>query len=764
MKTPRASFACAHFQVDGATRQILRGGLPQPVQPKVFDLLAHLIEHRHRVVSKAELLEAVWPGGLGHGNVVARTVMKARLALGDTGGGHAFIRTFQRVGYRFMANEPDTPAVPKIGVAAARRALRIALLPMGSPLSEPQFGWIPLGLPSLIAQAFEFDARFELVPFGTMLQLLDTLTGPADPARRADFLNRMLGTDCVIAGLVDRVGDRYSIHYQGHGTHGAGLAGRIEGTELTGLGLQLAHRIEAHLFPAHDPLLHFDSIDTLANQAYARACEARFKQQFTVAKHLLRVVLDIEPASTAALLLHLQVMVATVDPGMQQAGENVLAHAQALGNSRVAAQAHGSMALAGLLRHGLDAATVHHSDEALRLIGDRPCDAASLRIYGICGLVAQTQGDDDRARVLFKHCITEQQRSGDRLALSLSWVSHALSDARRHELGAARALLLPALDFQRENHQIEGLFNTLSMLAYRVDAPSGQWRLALERCDEANRLLSDFELLPEHFLQAASMSFVYAEFAQTAPIDRLLTYLRPMALTQATRMHAVFLCTQAHRFIAAGESEAAREPLRAALDIMLQTRSVPHVHTLAGQWLRNELRCGHIDHACASADEWLAHEPCLREHREFQGQRLHAQAAALHARGDRAGAALRLAEAIERLPAGISKALARLDAAGLAVERGAVAEAEAQLQGLDPWLAQHPVGQAVHARLHVARGDLPAARAICEAGLRTAPSAALRALRAWTTDARTKQGAQQGAQRGAQPTPPSLQLPSLMNG
>ena len=80
-----------------------RAGAPVAVQPKVLALLIHLVRHRDRTVSKAELFQALWPGErVGEGSLT-RAVRGARLAVGDSGDGQSVIRSVRGIGYRFVA-------------------------------------------------------------------------------------------------------------------------------------------------------------------------------------------------------------------------------------------------------------------------------------------------------------------------------------------------------------------------------------------------------------------------------------------------------------------------------------------------------------------------------------------------------------------------------------------------------------------------------------------------------------------------------------
>lgn len=93
----------ADCELDLATREFRVAGDLRAVEPKAFDLLAYLLNHRERVVSHDELMDAIWPGVIVTEAALARTVMKARKAVEDDAARQAVIRTVPKRGYRFVA-------------------------------------------------------------------------------------------------------------------------------------------------------------------------------------------------------------------------------------------------------------------------------------------------------------------------------------------------------------------------------------------------------------------------------------------------------------------------------------------------------------------------------------------------------------------------------------------------------------------------------------------------------------------------------------
>ena len=72
--------------LDTDRRELRRGAELVAVSPQVFDLLEYLIRNREHVVSKEELIEAIWKGRIVSESALTTRLNAARSAIGDTGG------------------------------------------------------------------------------------------------------------------------------------------------------------------------------------------------------------------------------------------------------------------------------------------------------------------------------------------------------------------------------------------------------------------------------------------------------------------------------------------------------------------------------------------------------------------------------------------------------------------------------------------------------------------------------------------------------
>ena len=118
--------------VDLRRMSVSRAGQPVSLEPKTFDVLRYLIEHRGRLVTKEELLDTAWKDTFVTPNVLTRAVAQMRKALGDDAFEARYIETVAKRGYRFIApievglNEP-TPVPAPTAVVVASRHLSLPL-------------------------------------------------------------------------------------------------------------------------------------------------------------------------------------------------------------------------------------------------------------------------------------------------------------------------------------------------------------------------------------------------------------------------------------------------------------------------------------------------------------------------------------------------------------------------------------------------------------------------------------------------------------
>jgi pimeloyl-ACP methyl ester carboxylesterase/DNA-binding winged helix-turn-helix (wHTH) protein len=102
--------------LDPARRELRHKEAPVAVEPQVFDLLVYLIDNRHRVVSKDDLIASVWGGRIVSDSTLTSRINAARRAIGDDGTQQRLIRTLARKGVRFLgevrevAEQPDAAA------------------------------------------------------------------------------------------------------------------------------------------------------------------------------------------------------------------------------------------------------------------------------------------------------------------------------------------------------------------------------------------------------------------------------------------------------------------------------------------------------------------------------------------------------------------------------------------------------------------------------------------------------------------------------
>lgn len=109
------------FRLDVPQRRLLRDREEIVLRMKVFDTLRVLIENAGRLVTKEDLLKAIWPDAVVEENNLNHNISVLRKALGENATGQRFIETVPRVGYRFAATLEETGTTASGAVASAER-------------------------------------------------------------------------------------------------------------------------------------------------------------------------------------------------------------------------------------------------------------------------------------------------------------------------------------------------------------------------------------------------------------------------------------------------------------------------------------------------------------------------------------------------------------------------------------------------------------------------------------------------------------------
>lgn len=114
-----AQYQFGPFTLDPVNRLLMQEDKPVTLPPRVIDTLLLLVENAGRVLTKEELLAAVWPDCFVEEGNLTQAVFQLRKALGESGSKQQYIETIPKRGYRFVAelrvvtaaDEPRTLAV-----------------------------------------------------------------------------------------------------------------------------------------------------------------------------------------------------------------------------------------------------------------------------------------------------------------------------------------------------------------------------------------------------------------------------------------------------------------------------------------------------------------------------------------------------------------------------------------------------------------------------------------------------------------------------
>ena len=203
------------YSFDTDRRELHRGAEAVTVAPQVFDLLDYLIRNRERVVSKDDLINAVWDGRVVSDAALTTRLNVARGVIGDSGQEQRLIKTLPRKGFRFIGlvqelDRPESTTAPGARAEPQQPALTlpdrpsIAVLPFQNMSGDPEQDYFADGIVDDIITAL---SRFKFL-FVIARNSSFTYKGRAVDIKQ---VGRELGVRYVLEGSVRKVGGRIRI-------------------------------------------------------------------------------------------------------------------------------------------------------------------------------------------------------------------------------------------------------------------------------------------------------------------------------------------------------------------------------------------------------------------------------------------------------------------------------------------------------------------------------------------------------------------------
>ncbi|MEZ5832538.1 MAG: winged helix-turn-helix domain-containing protein [Dongiaceae bacterium] len=204
------------YGLDTDRRELYRATSLISVEPKVFDLLVHVIRNRERVVSKDDLVATIWNGRIVSESALTTCINAARTAIGDSGEAQRLIRTLPRKGIRFVGIVREEEG-NRVAVAPTVHARETSHPSLALP-DKPSIAVLPFeNLSGDPAQEYFADGMVEdiITALSRMrwLFVIARNSSFAYKGRAVDVrqVGRELGVRYVLEGSVRKAGNRVRI-------------------------------------------------------------------------------------------------------------------------------------------------------------------------------------------------------------------------------------------------------------------------------------------------------------------------------------------------------------------------------------------------------------------------------------------------------------------------------------------------------------------------------------------------------------------------
>jgi TolB-like protein len=205
------------YSLDSDRRELRRGRQLIAAEPQIFDLLQYLISNRARVVSKDDLIAAVWGRRIVSDSTLSSSLSAVRHAVGDSGEEQRLIKTVPRRGIRFVgtvreeegsaALGPDASIRPSTSYLALPDKPSIAVLAFANMSGDPSQEYFSDGITEDIITGLSRFSELFVIARNSSFQY----KGKSPDIRQ---VGRELGVRYVLEGSIRRAGDRVRISTQ----------------------------------------------------------------------------------------------------------------------------------------------------------------------------------------------------------------------------------------------------------------------------------------------------------------------------------------------------------------------------------------------------------------------------------------------------------------------------------------------------------------------------------------------------------------------
>lgn len=261
----RSKYRFGDVEIDSSRSILIRNGVETRLRHKTFAVLAYLIEHRGKDLSKEEIIGAVWHDAAVVDDVLVQSIKDIRRALGEDTRQPRFIKTIPKYGYRFVASEDEVavepiqngPAITHPKKVASKRRARFAIagaivtaLLIGAAIAVPRIwtsnddvratrspgkrsvlvmffenqtknddlDWLREGLADMLITGLSRSQHLTVLSRIQLHVLLDRemAGGSATTLPRAFEIARKSGSEMLIAGSFSRLGEKIRIDTQAY--------------------------------------------------------------------------------------------------------------------------------------------------------------------------------------------------------------------------------------------------------------------------------------------------------------------------------------------------------------------------------------------------------------------------------------------------------------------------------------------------------------------------------------------------------------------